>query len=108
MVDGRVSNLNFAIRCIVCCDGSSGRSQEAQCQFHQRQHKIKDHAFSKLRPEDKDYWQKRGDKPLGLGHVFKYPYAYYDFLARADDPELEKGTRCKSLADLLNSRGCLS
>lgn len=52
--------------------------------------KIKDHRFSKLRPDDTEYWQNRGDKTLGIGHVFKYPYAYYDLLARADDPELEK------------------
>jgi hypothetical protein len=52
--------------------------------------KIKDHKFSKLRPDDTEYWQKRGEKTLGIGHVFKYPYAYYDLLARAKDPELEK------------------
>ncbi|MGB7345448.1 MAG: hypothetical protein WBD20_14635 [Pirellulaceae bacterium] len=52
--------------------------------------KIKDHKVSQLRPRDTEYWQKRGDKTLGIGHVFKYPYAYYDLLARANDPELEK------------------
>ena len=52
--------------------------------------KIKDHNFSKLRPDDVEYWQKRGDKTLGIGHVFKYPYAYYDLLARAKDAELER------------------
>ncbi len=52
--------------------------------------KIKDHAFSKLRPDEAEYWRKRGDKTLGIGHVFKYPYAYYDLLARAKDPELAK------------------
>lgn len=52
--------------------------------------KIKDHKYSKLRPENSEYWQKRGEKTLGIGHVFKYPYAYYDLLARAKDPELEK------------------
>ena len=52
--------------------------------------KIKDHQFSKLRPDDTEYWKKRGNKTLGLGHVFKYPYAYYDLLARAEDPELER------------------
>ena len=52
--------------------------------------KIKDHKFSKLRPKDTQYWRKRGDKTLGLGHVFKYPYAYYDLLARAKDPQLER------------------
>ena len=55
-----------------------------------RDRKIKDHQFSQLRPDDTEYWQKRGNKTLGIGHVFKYPYAYYDLLARAKDPELEK------------------
>lgn len=54
----------------------------------QTDRKIKAHAESKLRPSDADYWQKRGDKTLGIGHVFKYPYAYYDLLHRANDPEL--------------------
>jgi hypothetical protein len=58
--------------------------------------KIKDHTFSKLRPNNTEYWQKRGDKTLGIGHVFKYPYAYYDLLARAKDPELEKELEAKA------------
>ncbi|QDS94591.1 hypothetical protein FF011L_33700 [Roseimaritima multifibrata] len=52
--------------------------------------KIKDHSPSQLRPDESKYWQQRGDKSLGIGHVFKYPYAYYDLLARAEDAELEK------------------
>ncbi|MEQ9410662.1 MAG: hypothetical protein RIK87_23195 [Fuerstiella sp.] len=52
--------------------------------------RITDHKFSKLRPTDAEYWQKRGDKTLGIGHVFKYPYAYYDLIARAKAPELEQ------------------
>lgn len=58
--------------------------------------KINDHKFSKLRPDETEYWQKRGDKTLGIGHVFKYPYAYYDLLARANDPELEKEWEAKA------------
>jgi hypothetical protein len=50
--------------------------------------KIKPHHQKSLRPNDAEYWQRRGDKSVGLGHVFKYPYAYYDLLARANDPEL--------------------
>tara|TARA_R110002049_G_scaffold4601_5_gene32287 strand:+ start:408191 stop:409153 length:963 start_codon:yes stop_codon:yes gene_type:complete len=57
--------------------------------------KIKDHLQTELRPLDVQYWQKRGDKTLGIGHVFKYPYAYYDLLARADDPELERELEAK-------------
>ncbi len=52
--------------------------------------KISDHRISDLRPNVTKYWQLRGDKTLGIGHVFKYPYAYYDLLARANDPELAK------------------
>ena len=52
--------------------------------------KIKDHKISKIRPDDTEYWKKRGAKTIGIGHVFKYPYAYYDLLARANDPELAK------------------
>ena len=58
--------------------------------------KIKAHKFSKLRPADTEYWKRRGNKSLGLGHVFKYPYAYYDLLARAKDPELEKEFNAKA------------
>lgn len=58
--------------------------------------KIKDHPFSKLRPDMAKYWQKRGDKTLGLGHVFKYPYAYYDLLTRAQDAQLEKEFEAKA------------
>lgn len=58
--------------------------------------KIKDHKFSKLRPADADYWRARADKSLGIGHVFKYPYAYYDLLARAKNPELQKELDAKA------------
>ncbi|MEQ8790627.1 MAG: hypothetical protein RIC55_30295 [Pirellulaceae bacterium] len=58
--------------------------------------KIKDHGFSKLRPDDAEYWRRRGDKSLGIGHVFKYPYAYYDLLDRAEDPELAKELDAKA------------
>lgn len=49
-----------------------------------------DHKPSDLRPTDSAYWEKRGNKTLGLGHVFKYPYSYYDLLRRAEDPELRR------------------
>ena len=58
--------------------------------------KIKDHRFNQLRPKDTEYWQKRGEKTLGIGHVFKYPYAYYDLLARAQDPNLENEINAKA------------
>ncbi|TWU08309.1 hypothetical protein [Stieleria varia] len=52
--------------------------------------KIADHKPSTLRPKDSAYWEKRGNKTLGIGHVFKYPYAYYDLLRRANDPDLAR------------------
>jgi hypothetical protein len=58
--------------------------------------KIKDHAVSDLRPNDAEYWRRRGDKTLGIGHVFKYPYAYYDLLTRANDPALEQELEAKA------------
>lgn len=58
--------------------------------------KIKDHQQSPLRPNAAKYWQNRGEKTLGIGHVFKYPYSYYDLLARANDPELEKELDAKA------------
>ena len=58
--------------------------------------KIKDHAYSKLRPTDAKYWKQRNNNSLGLGHVFKYPYAYYDLIARAEDRKLEKEFEAKA------------
>lgn len=50
--------------------------------------RISDHKKSPLRPRDRKYWEQRGDRSVGIGHVFKYPYSYYDLLRRANDPEL--------------------
>ena len=50
--------------------------------------KIADHRPSKLRPHQARYWNQRGDKTLGIGHVFKYPYGYYDLIRRANDNQL--------------------
>ncbi len=51
---------------------------------------IKDHGFSQLRPREATYWQQRKETSLGIGHVFKYPYAYYDLIDRANDPVLQQ------------------
>lgn len=55
-----------------------------------------DHKPSKLRPTDAAYWKQRGDRTLGIGHVFKYPYSYYDLLQRANDPALERDWDAKA------------
>jgi hypothetical protein len=52
--------------------------------------RIAEHKQSDLRPTDTKYWLNRGDRTLGLGHVFKYAYSCYDLLRRADDPALAK------------------
>lgn len=49
-----------------------------------------EHNPTPLRPNSAEYWNKRGDKTLGIGHVFKYPYAYYDLLRHVDNPALER------------------
>jgi hypothetical protein len=50
--------------------------------------RIPDHPPTDLRPTDTDYWVRRPDHGVGIGHVFKYPYSGYNLLRRADDPEL--------------------
>ncbi|PQO31044.1 hypothetical protein C5Y96_11840 [Blastopirellula marina] len=58
--------------------------------------KFNDHAPSKLRPNQAEYWQRRGDKTVGIGHVFKYPYGYYYLLDKANDPDLAKAIDAKA------------
>jgi hypothetical protein len=55
-----------------------------------------DHRPSDLRPTDAAYWKRRGDRSVGIGHVFKYPYSYYDLLRRAKDPELKRAWDAKA------------
>lgn len=49
---------------------------------------IPDHPHSDLRPTVAAYWEARGDKDVGIGHVFKYPYSCYELLRHADDQVL--------------------
>lgn len=55
-----------------------------------------DHKPTDLRPTDAEYWEKRGDNTMGIGHVLKYPYAYYDLMRRAGDPELQRDLDAKA------------
>jgi hypothetical protein len=55
-----------------------------------------EHEPSKLRPNNTEYWQKRGDKTLGIGHAFKYPYSYYDLLRRVNDDGLKHELEAKA------------
>ena len=54
------------------------------------------HKPTHLRPIDSEYWEKRGDKSLGIGHVFKDPCSCYDLLRRADDPALQRAWNAKA------------
>lgn len=49
-----------------------------------------EHNPTRLRPNDTEYWRQRGEKQLGIGHVFKYPYSYYDLLRRVDDEAVKR------------------
>ncbi len=49
-----------------------------------------DHDPSDLRPRDAAYWYNRADNTVDIGHVFKYPYSYYDLLRRVDDTALRQ------------------
>jgi len=55
-----------------------------------------DHQPSRLRPTDAEYWERRGDNTVSIGHCFKYPYAYYDLLRRADDTQLRRALDAKA------------
>ncbi len=58
--------------------------------------RIPDHRPSALRPTDTAYWETRGERTLGIGHVFKYPYSCYDLLRRAEDPEVARAWEAKA------------
>ncbi len=52
-----------------------------------------DHLPSELFPLQKAYWEQRmNDSSLGLGHLFKYPYAFYGLMKLAEDSDLR--TQC--------------
>jgi hypothetical protein len=57
--------------------------------------RIPEHRPSQLRPDTAAYWQKRGDRAVDIGHVFKYPYSYFDLLRRVDDPDLKREWEAK-------------
>jgi hypothetical protein len=63
---------------------------------HKGDRRIKEHVFTTLRPDDAEYWRSRDTNTLGIGHVFKYPYAYYDLLARAKDADLQRELDAKA------------
>lgn len=55
-----------------------------------------EHKPSDLRPNESAYWERRGNHAIDIGHVFKYPYGYYDLLRRADDAALAQAWDTKA------------
>jgi hypothetical protein len=47
-----------------------------------------EHPRRPAEPHQRDYWERVRRKPLGLGHVIKYPYAAYGLMARCPDETL--------------------
>jgi hypothetical protein len=45
---------------------------------------------SDLLPHHRAYWQARRAQAIGLGHVFKYPYGFYEWIRLARDPCLQQ------------------
>jgi len=55
-----------------------------------------EHPPSDLYPLQRAYWQGRRFRPVGIGHVFKYPYGFYGLMGLARDVELKR--RCGQAA----------
>lgn len=49
-----------------------------------------EHKPTPLRPNSVEYWKQRGETQVGIGHVFKYPYSYYNLLRRVNDETLKQ------------------
>ena len=55
-----------------------------------------EHLPRELFPHHFAYWEERRAQSIGLGHVFKYPYGFYEWMRLASDLRLEQ--RCKRIA----------
>jgi hypothetical protein len=42
------------------------------------------------------YWERRAGLPVGIGHCFKYPYAFYGLMALAEEPDLRRACLAQS------------
>jgi hypothetical protein len=52
--------------------------------------RIPEHTPSVIAPLDKGYWEQNKTVRPGLGHVFKYPYSFYNMLHELKDPKLKR------------------
>jgi hypothetical protein len=57
---------------------------------------IPEHPPSDSTPLEERYWQTRQANDIGLGHCFKYPYAYHNLLDLVCDAGLK--SRCENEA----------
>ena len=48
-----------------------------------------EHPPSALRPLELDYWTQRLERPVAIGHCFKYPYGLYGLMGLAADASLK-------------------
>lgn len=52
-----------------------------------------EHPPSDRLPHQRCYWEQRAGKPVGIGHVFKYPYGFYGLMRLAQDARLKEQCR---------------
>ena len=55
-----------------------------------------EHEPSDERPHQRRYWERRRLRPIGIGHVLKYPYGYCGLMALAEDPQVKRA--CEDVA----------
>jgi hypothetical protein len=55
-----------------------------------------EHPVSEILPHQRFYWETRKSRPVGIGHVFKYPYGYYGLIDHVQDAGLRR--RCAKAA----------
>ena len=55
-----------------------------------------EHPPSDLYPHQRAYWERRAAKPVGIGHLFKYPYGFYGLMGLLGDGPLKE--RCRQVA----------
>lgn len=55
-----------------------------------------EHPVSDLVPRQRTYWKTRKNRPVGIGHVFKYPYGFYGLIDLVPDGDLRR--RCTQSA----------
>lgn len=55
-----------------------------------------EHPPDDARPHQREYWVRRRERPIGIGHVFKYPYGYCGLMDLAEDPKVRLA--CEAVA----------